>query len=235
MTTITAHKLIHELPMLGIDTETTGRDSRTARLVTASLIFSVPGEETVVKSWLVNPGVEIPKEASDVHGITTEHAKLFGRIPFDVLTEIAAEIEKWVATGNPLVAYNAPYDFTLLREEFRRHGVAFNGDFGKVLDPYVMDKWLDKWRKGKRDLTTASRHYNVELLDAHSADADALAAVGVARAICRKFKISASLSDFHDAQMKQKEIQSASLQEYLRRTTDPTAVVEGDWPVLSSL
>jgi DNA polymerase-3 subunit epsilon len=234
MTTITANKLIHEMPMLGVDTETTGRDSRTARLVTASLIFSVPGEETKTLSWLVNPGVEIPKEASDVHGITTEHAKLFGRSPFEVLTEIAAEIEKWVATGNPLVAYNAPYDFTLLREEFRRHGVEFNGDFGKVLDPYVMDKWLDKWRKGKRDLTTASAHYKVELVDAHSSDADALAAVGVARAILRKFKISASLSDFHDAQMKQKAIQSVSLQEYLRRT-EPTAVVEGDWPVLPSL
>ena len=234
MTTLTADKLIHELPMLGVDTETTGRDSRTARLVTASLIFSIPGEETVVMSWLANPGVEIPKEASDVHGITTEHAKLFGRSPFDVLTEIAAELEKWVATGNPLVAYNAPYDFTLLREEFRRHGVAFNGNFGKVLDPYVMDKWLDKWRKGKRDLEAASAHYKVSLTDAHSADADALAAVGVARAILRKFKISSNLSDFHDAKMKQKEIQSVSLQAYLRRT-DPTAVVEGSWPVLSSL
>jgi DNA polymerase-3 subunit epsilon len=234
MTTITANKLIHEMPMLGIDTETTGRDSRTARLVTASLIFSVPGEETITKSWLVNPGVEIPKEASDVHGITTEHAKLFGRDPLEVLAEIATEIEKWVPTGNPLVAYNAPYDFTVLREEFRRHESAFNGDFGKVLDPYVMDKWLDKWRKGKRDLTATSAHYGVKLLDAHSADADALAAVGVARAILRKFKVSASLSDFHEAQMKQKKIQSASLQEYLRRT-DPTAVVEGDWPVLPSL
>jgi DNA polymerase III subunit epsilon len=233
MTTTTANKLIHEMPMLGVDTETTGRDSRTARLVTASLIFSVPGEETITMSWLVNPGVEIPKEASDVHGISTEHAKLFGRSPFEVLTEIAAEIEKWVSTGNPLVAYNAPYDFTLLREEFLRHGVEFNGDFGKVLDPYVMDKWLDKWRKGKRNLSAASSHYGVELLDAHSADADALAAVGVARAICRKFKISSSLSDFHDAQMKQKEIQSADLQAYLRRN-DPTAVVEGSWPVLSS-
>ena len=220
--------------MLGVDTETTGRDPRTARLVTASLIFDIPGQERVVKSWLVNPGIEIPKEASDVHGVTTEHAMLFGQNPAEALAEIVAEIEKWVATGNPLVAYNAPYDFTLLREEFLRHGVAFNGDFGKVLDPYVMDKWFDKWRKGKRNLTAASAHYKVELLDAHSADADAIAAVGVARAICRKFKVSSSLSDFHDAQARQKEIQNASLQEYLRRD-NPNAVVEDGWPVLPRL
>ena len=72
--------------------------------------------------WLADPGVEIPEQASAVHGITTERARTEGRPAADVVAEIIAAIRAVFARGVPLVVYNAPYDLTLL--DARRVGTA---------------------------------------------------------------------------------------------------------------
>ncbi|HEY1155573.1 MAG TPA: 3'-5' exonuclease, partial [Arthrobacter sp.] len=59
------------LPRAAFDLETTGRNSRAARIVTASItVVDHQGEVIEEHEWLADPGVEIPAEASDVHGIT---------------------------------------------------------------------------------------------------------------------------------------------------------------------
>lgn len=228
---MTTNLPFYKLPMLSIDTETTGIDPFEVRIVTASCIFDVPNEQPRVKNWLVDPGVEIPEAASNVHGVTNEHASIFGQEPAEMLTEIAQDITEWVAQGFPLVVFNAPYDLTLLLEEFQRHNIDFNGDFGYVIDPFVLDKWFDPWRKGKRTLEVMSQHYGVALNDAHSADADALASVKIARVLGPKLHpLNMTAKDIHEAQIAQKQKQAEGYQSYLRKT-DPTAVVDGSWPI----
>ena len=61
-------------PLLGFDTETTGRDPRHARLVTCSIVEREPNGKLKKHYWLADPGVEIPEEVSKIHGITTEDA-----------------------------------------------------------------------------------------------------------------------------------------------------------------
>lgn len=70
-------KQLHELlnltrPLFVLDTETTGTDVNNDRIVEIGFEMWTP--EGMTKEWrtLVDPGVPIPKEASDVHGITDD-------------------------------------------------------------------------------------------------------------------------------------------------------------------
>ena len=73
------------LPRAAFDLETTGRNSRAARIVTASVtVVDHQGDVITEHEWLADPGVEIPTEASDVHGVTTEQARREGRPAHEV-------------------------------------------------------------------------------------------------------------------------------------------------------
>ena len=64
------------------DLETTGLDLDTSRIVTAAVaVIDSNGEPTEVHEWLVNPGIEIPEAAANVHGITTDMARANGVQP----------------------------------------------------------------------------------------------------------------------------------------------------------
>ena len=81
-------------PLLGFDTETTGVDPLGDRLVTAAVVSCGPlGADGArgrdVRTWLADPGVEIPEAAAAVHGITTERARAEGRPAAQVLEEVA--------------------------------------------------------------------------------------------------------------------------------------------------
>lgn len=215
-------------PLVGFDLETTGVDPETARIVTACVVLDIPGREPVVRSWIVNPGVEIPAEAAAVHGVTTERAQADGQYPDVAIGEILTLLS--APSSPPLVAFNAAYDFTVLDREARRLG---REPFAlhPVLDPFVIDKQVDRYRRGKRTLGVTCQHYGITLDAAHTADADALAAVELARAIARAVPgCPAQAADLHAAQIGWRAEQSASLQDYLRRQ-DPTVVIDGTWPV----
>ena len=68
------------------DTETTGLDTRSSRIVTAFVgLIDAQGNTVEAASWLANPGVPIPQQASDVHGITDEIATRDGRPAHEVV------------------------------------------------------------------------------------------------------------------------------------------------------
>lgn len=216
-------------PLIGFDLETTGVDPDTARIVTACVVCDAPGQDPSVATWLVDPEVEIPDEAAAVHGVTTERARSEGEDSATAVALILAVLKARLRDGHPVVAFNAAYDFTVLDREARRHG------FGPlaphpVVDPFVLDKQADRYRRGKRTLTACAEHYAVQLDAAHTADADALAAVHVARAIGRQHQPPADAHALHAGQIQWRAQQSASLQDYLRRQ-DPDVVVDPTWPV----
>src|SRR5690606_32132505 len=109
-------------PFLGFDTETTGVDPRTDRIVSAALVMR-DARGTRQRTWLVDPGVEIPQPASAVHGITTDHVRAEGLPPHQALEEIAAELTRATAAGVPVVVYNACFDIRLLEHELTRWGL----------------------------------------------------------------------------------------------------------------
>jgi DNA polymerase-3 subunit epsilon len=225
----------HTQPMAAFDVETTGLDLDQDRIVTASLWRIDPAARTKdVTTWLVDPGVDIPRAATDIHGITTEHAREHGRPAAEAVPEIGEALEKAIADGMPIVIYNAPYDLGLLSAELERHGsgVRFDGRL-RVLDPLVLDKRVDTFRRGSRKLVDVCAHHGVHLdsEQAHGAAADALAAARLAWKLAVAYPELAAMGidELHAAQADWKAEQAASFQEYLRRK-DPEAFVDGSWP-----
>lgn len=220
---------------LGVfDLETTGVDTATARIVTAHVgVIDETGQVVERKDWIVDPGVEIPEAASAIHGIDTARARRFGRAPQHVVPEIVAAIRSVFDRGLPLVVYNAPYDLTLLAAEARRVGAEPLGEDGVVVDPLVLDKAVDRYRRGKRTLEVTAGHYGVPLNDAHDAGADAIAAGRVAQAIAARYPAELGLapSALHAAQVDWCADQSARFQAYMREKRDPEFIANGSWPL----
>lgn len=222
--------------LAGFDSETTGVDVETDRIVTACIVEVGGDLPAAASNWLLNPNVDIPEAATAVHGISTEMAKKEGQDTAEGIAQIVAALAQVVLAGTPLVVMNAPFDLTLLDREARRYGVQpltdiVGGDL-RVLDPRVLDKRVDPYRKGKRTLTDLCAHYQVKLDGAHAADADAIAACRVTWRIASQYREigNAFLDELQDLQGDWAAAQAASFQEYLRRK-DPDAVIDGTWPL----
>lgn len=208
--------------LAGFDLESTGVKAFEDRIVTACFI-EVPLDSLPTPfTWLVNPGIEIPEEATAVHGITTEDVIAHGDEPGHASFEISATLALWMGQAKPVVAYNGVYDFTMLEAENRRHGNPTLAErlaplpIGPVIDPYVLDKHIDPYRKGGRKLADLCAHYGIELIDAHTAEADAAAAVELARKILSSHDEFAAYTPggLHMAQKQWRAQQMASLRSY---------------------
>lgn len=182
---------------------------------------------------LCNPGVPIPEGASAVHGITDEMvvgapstAEVVGR-----LLECLRGIH---ALGWPLLIYNAPYDWPLLHAEAARAGVGVEEIPPlPLVDPLVLDRGLDRFRKGSRKLADTARHYGVELSDAHDAFADAAAAAGLLRAMVRRYPELQQMgfAALQDVQRDMYRAWTESFNEYrAKRGQEP--IEEVGWPGL---
>ncbi len=168
---------VRELPIVAIDTETTGRDHAVDRVVEVACVRWERGEVTLRKSWLVNPGRPIPKEASDVHGISDDDVK--DAPPF---AAIVPELLEALSGAIPL-AYNAEFDRKQLMAELGRIAAlqapppAFQKNV-EWIDPLVWARELQKLEKS-RALGDVAARLGVELTQAHRATADAEAALHV--------------------------------------------------------
>lgn len=219
------------------DLETTGVDVRQDRIVTAHVgVLDGTGAVIEARDWLADPGVVIPDAAAAVHGITTARAQAEGRPPAGVVAEVTVALRALLDAGIPVVAYNAPFDFSLLAREALRYGIAPIADPTPVIDPLVIDKACDRYRRGKRTLTAVAAHYAVLLGDdAHDACADAVAAGRVALAIAQRFPetLPMTAAELHTQQIGWARDQAESLTEYFVRIgrIDPAEKLDGSWPI----
>lgn len=223
-----------ELPRATFDLETTGVDVTTARIVTASLIL-VDAEGEVIRAgeWLANPGIEIPAEAAAVHGITTEYAREHGKPANEVAYQVAMALGGLFADGVPVIAFNAAYDFSVLHHELARYGFPPLNAY-PVLDPYVMNKAVHKFRKGKRTLTALAEEYAVDLENAHTSKDDALAAERLLTAMSFEFEeLEAPATELHQKQIVWAKEQAEDFQNYLR-SQGKNETIDGSWPIRSS-
>lgn len=207
-------------PIAVFDLETTGLDHRTSRIVTACAALlnpdgSISGNDV---EWLANPGIPIPAEATAVHGITDEIAQSEGEDLASVVAGIIATLGSYFERGIPVVAYNAPYDFTILRQHAEDFGISWPENPGPILDPLVLDKKLVQFRKGKRRLEIVAGYYNVKLDDAHNATADAVAAGHIAQAMASKFpvELDVPLTELHNSQAIWSKEQDESFAKFMR-------------------
>ena len=227
-------------PLLGFDTETTGTDVGRDRIVTVALVHSVaPGRlgETVA-TWLIDPEMEIPEGAQKVHGISTEHARMHGMKSAEALDEVATMLTDALALDVPIVAFNGSFDLAILENELRRLGLPTLTDrvghvIAPVIDPLVVDRGVDRYRKGKRTLTDLLAHYGIQQDGRlHTADVDVSATLDVLRAIVAahpQVGVS-SLEDLHQQQISWHRSWAENFNEFLRKK-GRTPDVNLDWPL----
>jgi len=215
------------------DTETTGLSTRDDRIVTAFLgVMGPDGELTESFSWLADPGVVIPPRATEVHGITTKMAQEQGRPAAEVVAEVLRELTRLLGAGIPLVVYNASYDLSLTNSEAKRYGLQPLDNPRPIIDPLVIDRALDTYRKGKRTLDVVSMHYGIINDNAHNAEGDAVTAGRVARAIVQKFpEETADVMSLHDRQVDWAFQWAESFKRYLESQGRPARGLGGRWPL----
>lgn len=224
-------------PFMGLDTETTGVNVETDRIVTACIGLTGGANRWTARNWLLQQDEPIPAEATDVHGITTEHANTHGVAPAEALQEIVDDLYRGWSQGMPLIGYNAVFDLTILDRDLRRHGLAPLEVCGFVIDPFVIDKALDPYRKGSRKLIDVARHYGINLTeaDAHGAEADTLTACRIAWKQAPLLPAAPGRRDqldyLHEWQQEQYAAQRRSFASYLakqgKQLDDPNTV----WPL----
>lgn len=226
-------------PMVGFDTETTGVSPTTDRIVSAALIRR-EGLEVATTNWLIDPGVEIPERATEVHGITTQRAREEGAKPADALEQIASGLADAFAAGIPVVGFNIQYDLTILESELERHGLPtltrrLPGGIRPIIDPLVLDRHLDRYRKGGRKLIDMCRIYVVPV-DAdslHAADADVLATLDLVHAIAQRYPTvgEIGLNELHDQQAAAHRTWALHFAAWLKSKGTVDDLPSPDWPV----
>lgn len=223
-------------PILAADVESTGVNVERDRIVTWCAVGLMPTGHIDALHELVNPGVPIPPGATEVHKITDEMVQATGNPPAESLFRFVDRLADAVKAQMPIVGMNLAFDFTMLDRECRRHGVptveeAAGMPLRPVVDCYVLDKQVERYRKGSRKLEALCAHWQVRHDGAHDALADAIAAARVAYRIVNRFDEVGQMpiQRLHDAQVRWRAEQAAGLETHLRKKDDG-ARVDPCWP-----
>ncbi len=224
----------HEGPLAAFDLEATGVDTREARIIEVALYrFEPDGSSEALIDRLVDPGVPLPAKVTAITGIEPADLAERGGDPVEVLTATRDAIVSLVDEGVPIVVYHATYDWPLLTNELARHGL---GGLPAVppailVDPLVLDRHVDRYRKGKRTLGAVADHYGVPLKGAHRASADAAATVGVARRIGEQYpKLHIDGPELVDLQTRAHVVWRDSFNTYLTKIGASRSPVTEEWP-----
>jgi len=118
----------------------------------------------------MNPGIPIPKESSDIHGITNE---MVVNLPF--FKKFANEIYQFIKDSD-LCGYNSNrFDLPLIAEEFLRADIDFDMKNRRSIDVQSVF-----FKMEPRTLTAAYKFYcNKNLIGAHGAEADTRATLEI--------------------------------------------------------
>ncbi len=160
-------------PICFFDLETTGINVANDRIVEISILKVFPNGNRESHTWRVNPEMPIPKQASDVHGITNE---MVANEP--TFNELAPKVYNMIKDSD-LGGFNSNrFDIPLLAEELLRAEIDFDLKKAQSVDVQTIFHKMEK-----RTLEAAYKFYCDKTLDnAHSAEADTLATYEVLKA-----------------------------------------------------
>lgn len=166
-------------PICFFDLETTGVNVAKDRIVEISVFKVYPNGNKESKTWLVNPGIPIPPETSEIHGITDE--KVVNEPLFKDLAKTVYDL----ISDSDLAGYNSnKFDIPLLAEEFLRADIDFDMSKKKAVDVQNIFHRMEQ-----RTLSAAYKFYcGKDLTNAHSAEADTQATYEILEAQIQKYE-----------------------------------------------
>jgi DNA polymerase-3 subunit epsilon len=160
---------VDAIPVVFIDTETTGVRPGVDRAVQVGIARFERGALVASGVNLVDPGIPIPPEATAIHGITDERIHV-QRAPA-IKDLFAGPRVAELLNGAQPAAYNAPFD--------RYFVPPFGDDWSwPWLDCLSLVRVVDRYVRGqgRHRLETACQRWNIPLPKAHDAEQDAIAA-----------------------------------------------------------
>jgi len=177
-------------PLAIYDIESTGTNPRLDRIIDLAIVKLLPDGLREQFTYRVNPGIPIPKEASEIHGITdTDIADA------PAFSSVAKEIDA-ILNGCELGGYNAiRFDIPLLVAEMERAGVHFDLSDRKIIDAQRIFH-----QREPRDLTAALKFYCSETHSgAHSSLNDVLATIRVLEGQYEQYPdLPEDIAELHD-------------------------------------
>ncbi len=160
---------------LTFDTETTGVDTSTARIVEPCFKL-----EDIIFTTRINPGVPIPQESTDVHGIQDSDVAHLPKFS-DVGHGIYVQLQEVTV----IVGYNVQFDIDILCAEFDRMGIHWDLSKVTIVDPFKLWKVMEV-----RTLSQAHKRFvGRPLEDAHTAEADVFGAEAVLSGMLKAFDL----------------------------------------------
>jgi CBS domain-containing protein len=164
------------LECVALDTETTGLDARSARLVQIGAVRIADGAVHRDRSFetLVNPGVPIPKASSAVHGISDDDVAAAPRFG-----DVAGDLESFIGEG-VVVGHTIGYDLTILQREAALAGRPWRAP--RTLDIRVLAE-LALPSLAQYDLDRIASLLGVTIDGRHTAMGDAVATAQVYTAL----------------------------------------------------
>jgi DNA polymerase III subunit epsilon len=157
-------------PIAFIDLETTGVNLSTDRIVEVAIIKILQDGTRQIKRKLINPGMPIPLQSIDIHGITDEMVK-----DAPTFKQAANELKQFIENCD-MGGYNSNrFDIPMLMEEFLRIGMVIDLSTRRMIDVQHIFYTMEP-----RTLSAAYKFYcEKELISAHSAEADVSATIDV--------------------------------------------------------
>ncbi|MEQ9608170.1 MAG: exonuclease domain-containing protein, partial [Kiloniellaceae bacterium] len=110
---------LHAIPVVALDTETTGLDVKTDRVVEIAAVRLKGGIPGAAPNYtaLVDPGVPIPPASTAIHSLTDDDVAGAAAFP-----QAMAAFADWVGRS-VVVGYSIGFDLAVLKAEHQRHGV----------------------------------------------------------------------------------------------------------------
>ena len=152
-------------PIVVLDFETTGLDTRNDRIIEIGAVKLADGHVTEDLSVLVNPGQLLKPKITEITGITDQ--MLHDQPP---ITEALPKLLEFIGDC-PIAAHNADFDYNILQSELHRQGIEKEWT---VIDTLTFARKLYPDMKSHR-LGVLCKRLGVSLKNAHRAVHDATA------------------------------------------------------------
>lgn len=177
-----------EKPLVVFDLETTGLSVNLDRIIELAYLKISPEGKITQEDLLFNPEINIPKEVTEINGLTDEIVKdkpLFRDQAKDLLE---------VFNGCDFGGFNVmTFDLPFLRREFLRAGLNFDYAPCKIIDSKVIYHYMEP-----RTLSAAYKFYcQKEHEEAHNALGDVMATAEILGQQLKQYKELCDWSFIH--------------------------------------
>ncbi|MDA8195810.1 MAG: exonuclease domain-containing protein [Actinomycetota bacterium] len=175
---------------LVFDLETTGVDVTSDLPVSYSILTYLGSDLANQLYSVVYPGLDIPAEASAIHGISTDVALKVGSDLRDGLYQVVLSLLRASRDGWYVVGMNVAFDLSMVNFAAKKILGESLIDYGfnaPVIDTLVLDRYLEPYRKGRRNLDALCMRYKVTGGGFHNALEDTKMTFGVLVAMLKEF------------------------------------------------